>query len=259
MEREYFEAVARRRRENRMRQQQAGADADESEDDEDDEDDPGDAVEVEDAEVRAGYDVVQVAQHRFAARSQCVALGICNQQFPLFGKQPGWDRHSFGYHGDDGNCFYNSGRGAKFGPSYGAGDTVGLAFNYIDGTISFTRNGCFVGVHPASRDHPLEGEWYGCVGIDSRRTIRINMHGPFVFDTNRFDQAIQRTGSPPLDFVACKRFFQSALRARQQIEARAKAERAKAAQQRRDASDASVRRAAPIAQPVDRAARAAWQ
>ena len=32
---------------------------------------------------------------------------------------PGWDEHSYGYHGDDGNVFEWSGRGRRYGPTYG--------------------------------------------------------------------------------------------------------------------------------------------
>lgn len=34
--------------------------------------------------------------------SPTVSIGLCKEAFPTVGKQPGWDRHSWGYHGDDG-------------------------------------------------------------------------------------------------------------------------------------------------------------
>ena len=55
----------------------------------------------------------------------CVSIGLSCPSFPLRRKQPGWDRCSFGYHGDDGNFFHGDGMGEPMGPSFGVGDTVG--------------------------------------------------------------------------------------------------------------------------------------
>ena len=38
---------------------------------------------------------------------------------------PGWDKHSYGYHGDDGHSFCSSGQGQKYGPTFTTGDVVG--------------------------------------------------------------------------------------------------------------------------------------
>ncbi|KAJ1627877.1 hypothetical protein T492DRAFT_554619, partial [Pavlovales sp. CCMP2436] len=54
-----------------------------------------------------------------------VAVGMCNARFPLTGRMPGWDRHSFAYHGDDGCKFQNSNQGESFGPPFGIGDVIG--------------------------------------------------------------------------------------------------------------------------------------
>ena len=32
---------------------------------------------------------------------------------------PGWEPHSYGYHGDDGCAFHGSGQGREYGPKYG--------------------------------------------------------------------------------------------------------------------------------------------
>lgn len=34
---------------------------------------------------------------------------------------PGWEAHSYGYHGDDGNAFQGSGTGKHYGPVYATG------------------------------------------------------------------------------------------------------------------------------------------
>ena len=59
---------------------------------------------------------------------------------------PGWDARSYGYHGDDGHAFRGSGTGRPYGPTYGAGDVVGVLFNLAERTVSFTKNGIDLGV-----------------------------------------------------------------------------------------------------------------
>ena len=40
---------------------------------------------------------------------ECAAIGIATKHFPLYGKFPGWDQHSYAYHSDDGNKFHGFG------------------------------------------------------------------------------------------------------------------------------------------------------
>jgi len=81
----------------------------------------------------------------------CVAIGIACNLFPLKERMPGWDAHSFAYHGDDGKFYHGSGFGVPCGPTFGAGDTVGCGIIYpplaapeSGGEIFFTKNGHFV-------------------------------------------------------------------------------------------------------------------
>jgi hypothetical protein len=57
----------------------------------------------------------------------------------------GWERHTYGYHGDDGQIFHNRGRGTPWGPRYTTGDTVGCGINFKTKEIFFTKNGQFLG------------------------------------------------------------------------------------------------------------------
>uniref|UniRef100_K3W6V3 F-box domain-containing protein n=1 Tax=Globisporangium ultimum (strain ATCC 200006 / CBS 805.95 / DAOM BR144) TaxID=431595 RepID=K3W6V3_GLOUD len=41
--------------------------------------------------------------------SDLTSIGVGTDHFCLVGKQPGWDRHSFGYHGDDGQYYHKTG------------------------------------------------------------------------------------------------------------------------------------------------------
>lgn len=57
----------------------------------------------------------------------------------------GWDKKSYGYHGDDGNSFCCSGQGQAYGPTFTTGDVIGCCLNMIDNTCFFTKNGVNLG------------------------------------------------------------------------------------------------------------------
>ena len=152
----------------------------------------GEEVDLEEEEAEAED---EQAEHLFSRHPDCVSVGLATSAFPLVGKQPGWDRSSYGYHGDDGAVFHGSGVGSKrFGPTYGVGDVVGCGLDYRDGSVFFTKNGRFLGVHPSTvsaggeDSNGLLGEWYGVVGLDSGSVVRVSVAGPWVFDVVSYER-----------------------------------------------------------------------
>lgn len=59
---------------------------------------------------------------------------------------PGWDKQSYGYHGDDGNSFCSSGTGQPYGPIFTTGDVIGCGYNIVENNCFFTKNGLNLGI-----------------------------------------------------------------------------------------------------------------
>lgn len=100
-------------------------------------------------------------------------------------KMPGWEPCSFGYHGDDGFTYNETGLpGDKYGPKFGMGDVVGCCWDMVDGTVFFTKNGLHLGV--AFRG--LRGTLYPTIGMQTkggRFTINFGA-SPFKYDIESF-------------------------------------------------------------------------
>lgn len=69
-----------------------------------------------------------------------VAVGFCEHNARRIG-MPGWNRSSWGYHGDDGQKFLETGIGMPYGATYGAGDVVGCGVDSKSRSAFFTKNG----------------------------------------------------------------------------------------------------------------------
>jgi len=118
--------------------------------------------------------------------SDCVAIGLSTGGFNPSSKMPGWDRFSYGYHGDDGGIFHAGGvMVRKYGRTFGVGDTVGCGINYANQGIFFTLNGEFLGYGWTGIN--LTDQLYPTVGIDTHNPIEINFGSrPFAYDTSPF-------------------------------------------------------------------------
>ncbi|RMJ19326.1 hypothetical protein CDV36_000971 [Fusarium kuroshium] len=82
-----------------------------------------------------------------APKDPILGVGFCDDSAPLDGML-GWDRGSWGYHGDDGTVFDTGKRswaGIPYGQSYTAGDVVGCGVNFNKSIAFFTLNGAVIG------------------------------------------------------------------------------------------------------------------
>lgn len=114
----------------------------------------------------------------------CVAVGVSSQNFSE--SMPGWDRHSYGYHSDDGAIFHGSGVMVKeFGPTFGAGDVVGCGVDYVKRGIFYTLNGRrILGYAWTKIDTDfLRQELYTTVGVDTNCPVQFNFgERPFAYN-----------------------------------------------------------------------------
>ena len=95
-------------------------------------------------------------------RDGYMGIGLSRGDVQL-NRLPGWDKNSYGYHGDDGHSFCSSGTGQNYGPTFTTGDIIGCCLNLIDNTCFYTKNGYNLGI--AFRDMPVR--------IDKKTTIRV--------------------------------------------------------------------------------------
>jgi hypothetical protein len=72
-----------------------------------------------------------------------IAIGLVNESTPTF-LLVGWGRGSWGYHSDDGSIV-NEDDAVGNGRSYGAGSTVGVAYDPAAKKLWFTLGGERVG------------------------------------------------------------------------------------------------------------------
>ena len=73
-----------------------------------------------------------------------MGIGLSTKEVSL-NRLPGWDKGSYGYHGDDGHSFCSSGSGIAYGPTFTTGDVVGCCVNFLENTCFYTRNGHNIG------------------------------------------------------------------------------------------------------------------
>ncbi|KAG7394018.1 SPRY domain-containing protein 3 [Phytophthora boehmeriae] len=131
-------------------------------------------------------------QHRHARtpmllnQDAMTSIGVVNYKFPLIGKQPGWTRRSYGYHGDDGRYYHGTPyEGRAFGPMFKAGDTVGCGVHVNPSSHSmhvfFTHNGEVISGEDGPYMECEQRSWYPAVGMDAYDALHVNFgQEPFV-------------------------------------------------------------------------------
>uniref|UniRef100_A0A3B3DWX5 RAN binding protein 9 n=1 Tax=Oryzias melastigma TaxID=30732 RepID=A0A3B3DWX5_ORYME len=116
-------------------------------------------------------------------RDGYMGIGLSAQGVNM-NRLPGWDKHSYGYHGDDGHSFCSSGTGQPYGPTFTTGDVIGCCVNLINNTCFYTKNGHSLGKNLGSVFVFLQPNLYPTVGLQTPGEVvdaNFGQH-PFVFD-----------------------------------------------------------------------------
>ena len=115
------------------------------------------------------------------SKDTAIAVGFSTAEASLE-RLPGWETHSWGYHGDDGKMFSGEHAGRSYGPTFSANDVVGCGIDFNLGQAFFTLNGrdlevCFRDLKDL-RPFPTVG-----MKKYSGASVSVNFgQRPFVFD-----------------------------------------------------------------------------
>lgn len=129
-------------------------------------------------EEKLGYFEVTVIN---GGELRILTVGLVDEKFPINSKQPGWEKDSYGYHGDDGGCFHNNGAGKAWGERFNPGDVIGCGVNFEkNGEVFWTKNGKFLGIAYIG---PQADAYYPAIGVENDGAIfRVNFgKTPFQF------------------------------------------------------------------------------
>ncbi|EGN92672.1 hypothetical protein SERLA73DRAFT_116956 [Serpula lacrymans var. lacrymans S7.3] len=133
-----------------------------------------------------------------------ISIGFMGRDVKV-SRLPGWEKNSWGYHGDDGSSFAAEGRGTPYGPEFGAGDVIGCGIDFCQNRAFYTKNGTLIG--PVFENVGRDCDLYPAVGLcHSGESIRANFgHEPFKYaieDHTRRQQnlAWDKIQSKPLEW-----------------------------------------------------------
>ncbi|TPX32961.1 hypothetical protein SmJEL517_g03994 [Synchytrium microbalum] len=128
-------------------------------------------------EVPFYYYEVTIAELQYAPTTTVVSVGLATSLYPSF-RLVGWNKHSVGYHSDDGRRFVDDPYGGKdFGPPFTKGDTIGCGYDHSRMTIFFTKNGEMIGDCVGNVLYP----YHMALGADGPCVLDVNFEGPFKF------------------------------------------------------------------------------
>lgn len=110
-----------------------------------------------------------------------ISVGLVSRDFKL-NRLPGWEKNSWGYHGDDGSSFAAEKTGTPYGPQFGAGDVIGCGIDFSQNRAFYTKNGALLG--SVFDNIGKDCDIYPAVGLcHPGESVRANFgQDPFKFD-----------------------------------------------------------------------------
>ncbi|KIK99935.1 hypothetical protein PAXRUDRAFT_130960 [Paxillus rubicundulus Ve08.2h10] len=73
-----------------------------------------------------------------------VSVGFIGQDVKM-SRLPGWEKNSWGYHGDNGTICSGDKNGTSFGSTFGVGDIIGCGVDFTQNKVFYTKNGALLG------------------------------------------------------------------------------------------------------------------
>lgn len=97
----------------------------------------------------------------------------------------GWEEHSWGYHGENGNVYSGPGTEKSYGPKFGTGDIIGCGIDFRDMSAFYTKNGIYLGT---AFKKIKETDIYPFVGFKTTgESVEANFGSkPFKFDIQQY-------------------------------------------------------------------------
>ncbi|ESK98176.1 ran-binding protein [Moniliophthora roreri MCA 2997] len=138
-----------------------------------------------------------------------ISIGFAGREVRT-SRLPGWEPHSWGYHGDDGYSFAAEKSGSPYGPTFGLGDIIGCGIDFSTYRAFYTKNGSPLG--PVFENVGKGIEIYPSVGLQlPNESVKVNFgHEPFRFDIDyhiqqQRNQAWTNLMLEPIDTAIFKR------------------------------------------------------
>ncbi|KAK7688293.1 hypothetical protein QCA50_008664 [Cerrena zonata] len=109
-----------------------------------------------------------------------ISIGFSSADVKLT-RLPGWEKHSWGYHADDGWSFPGHKDGNPYGPTFDTGDIIGCGIDFSQNKAFYTKNGNFLGLVFENVGNDLEV--YPSIGLrHAEEAVRANFgQAPFKF------------------------------------------------------------------------------
>ncbi|KAG6333286.1 hypothetical protein ID866_5804 [Astraeus odoratus] len=115
------------------------------------------------------------------AQKSRVSIGFIGREVKL-SRLPGWEKNSWGYHGDTATVCSGEKNGTSFGSVFGVGDIIGCGIDFSQNKVFYTKNGALLGT--VFDNVGKDGDIFPAVGLcHTLESVKANFgQEPFKYD-----------------------------------------------------------------------------